>query len=94
MIKRRQKSQAQERTKLKEFSISELEKDILGEAKKLKISDEVAKMITSRTLEQIQKWISKRAAVTMEDLNKQVAKELKKYNEDLAYVYQIRGTII
>lgn len=94
MIKRRSKSQAQERTKLKEFSISELEKDILSEAKMLKIPDEVAKTIANRATDQVQKWISKRAAVTMEDLNKQVAKELKKYNEDLAYVYQIRGTII
>ncbi len=94
MIKLSPKSRVQTRTRAKEFSVKELKSDILREAKILKIPDDVAKMAATRTAEQIQKWIDKRTAVTIEDLNRQVAKELKKYNADLSYVYQIRGTII
>ena len=78
MIKLSPKSRVQTRTRAKEFSVKELKSD----------------MAATRTAEQIQKWIDKRTAVTIEDLNRQVAKELKKYNADLSYVYQIRGTII
>lgn len=88
------KSQAQVQLKPKEFSISELEKDILREAKVLGLSDSVAKMVAKRVCERIEKWTEKRSAVTDEDLNRQIAKELKDYNADLAYVYQIRGKII
>ena len=94
MIKLSPKSRVQTRTRAKEFSVKELKSDILREAKILKIPDDVAKMAATRTAEQIQKWIDKRTAVTIEDLNRQAAKELKKYNADLSYVYQIRGTII
>lgn len=88
------KSQAQVQLKPKEFSISELEKDILREAKVLGLSDSVAKMVAKRVCKRIEKWTEKRSAVTDEDLNRQIAKELKDYNADLAYVYQIRGKII
>lgn len=94
-IKRPQKSQAQlQSVKAKTFSIEDLKKDILHEAKLLKVSDAVAETIASRAVEKVEKWIEKRSAVTSDDLNRQIAKELQKYNADLAYVYQIRGKII
>ncbi len=95
MIKLPRKSQAQPRsTKAKEFSVEDLRKDILREAKILNISEPVAKTVAERVAGQLEKWTEKRAAVTEEDLNRQIAKELKKYNTDLAYVYQNRGKII
>lgn len=95
MIKRPRKSQAQPQSvKAKTFSIEDLKKDILHEAKLLKISETVAQMIAGRVAEKVEKWIEKRAAVTNDDLNRQLAKELQKYNADLAYVYQNRGKII
>lgn len=94
-IKRPQKSQAQPQSmKAKTFSVEDLKQDILREAKKLKISETVAQTVADRTIEKVGKWIEKRAAVTNDDLNRQIAKELQKYNADLAYVYQNRGKII
>mgnify|MGYP001079007234 CR=1 FL=1 len=94
-IKRPQKSQAQVRSvKAKAFSIEDLRKDILHEAKLLKISETVAETIADRAIGKVGKWAEKRAAVTSDDLNRQIAKELEKYNADLAYVYQNRGKII
>lgn len=95
MIKRPRKSQAQPQSvKAKTFSIEDLKKDILHEAKLLKISETVAQTIAGRVAEKVEKWMEKRAAVTNDDLNRQLAKELQKYNADLAYVYQNRGKII
>ena len=94
MIKRPRKSQAQPQTECIEFSASDLRDDILHEAKVLKISENVAKTIAEKAAGEVEKWVQKRSAVTVEDLNRQIAKELKKYNADLAYVYQIRDKII
>lgn len=94
-VKRPQKSQALVRSiGAKAFSVEGLKKDILGEAKKLKVPETVAQTMADRTIEKVGKWIEKRAAVTSDDLNRQIAKELQKYNADLAYVYQNRGKII
>ncbi len=94
MLKRSKKSQAPAQSEAKVFSTSDFKDEILHEAKILGIPDAVAKTITDRTTGQIEKWVKKRAAITAEDLNQQVAKELGKYNADLAYVYQNRGKII
>lgn len=94
-LKRPQKSQAQlQSTKAKEFSIAGLKKDIIKEARLLKVPDTVAETIAEKTAEKVGKWVEKRAAVTSDDLNRQIAKELQKYHSDLAYVYQNRGKII
>lgn len=94
MIERRKKSRTQSRSENKEFSAESLKKEILKETRLLKISDTVAETIAERVTAQVEKWISRRTAVTVDDLNQQIAKELEKYDADLSYVYRNRGKII
>ena len=76
------------------FSEKALLKDILKEAKVLKISDETAGKYAKIVSGRVAGWASKRATVTQPDINSQVAKEIKKYNKDLAFIYENKGKII
>ena len=76
------------------FSEEKLKAEIIAEAKILKISESTAEIIASKTATEVAKWVSKRAAVTIDDVNRRVALEIAKYNSDLAYVYQNRDKII
>ena len=86
--RKRNKSQAQE------FSQEELKLAIMCEARALSFSLPIAEIIAGDTANAVAKWVMKRPAVTEDDLNRRVAKEIAKYNDDLAYVYQNRGKII
>lgn len=94
IVKRSRKSQAQPQSKKQEFSAEALREDILHEAKLLMIPEIVARTITDKVVCKTEKWLEKKAAITSDDLNRYLAEEIKKYNEDLAYVYQNRGKII
>lgn len=76
------------------FDETKLAKDIQSEAKAVKISDEVAEVITAKIVAAVTKWATKRPAITEADLNQRIAKEAEKYSANLAYVYQNRGKII
>ncbi len=76
------------------FSEEKLKADILTEAKKLRIADSTAEVITEKVVASVAKWAAKRTAVTIDDINRRVALEMAKYNGDLSYVYQNRGKII
>lgn len=76
------------------FSETEVRKDILRNAKSLGIAEGAAEDIADRTLKELGAWAERRTAITRADLNAQIAKKIKKYNKDLAYVYQNRGKII
>lgn len=79
---------------MRQFDTRELEKDILREAKVLHIPIGTAEAIAQKTAKQVEKWIKKRPAVTVSDINQRTAIEIAKYNTDLAYVYQNRDKII
>lgn len=76
------------------FSEEKLRAEIVAEAKILKIPESTAEIIAAKTAVEVAKWVTKRAAVTIDDVNRRVALEIVKYNSDLAYVYQNRDKII
>lgn len=76
------------------FSEEKLRAEIIAEAKILKVSESTAEIIAEKTAAAVAKWVAKRAAVTIDDVNRRVALEVVKYNSDLAYVYQNRDKII
>lgn len=76
------------------FSEEKLKTEIIAEAKILKIPESTAEIIATKTATEVAKWVAKRAAVTVDDVNRRVALEVAKYNSDLAYVYQNRDKII
>lgn len=76
------------------LSNSAIAKDILKEAKVLKISNETAEKYVKIVSEKVTTWAKKRATVTRLDINRQIAKEIKKYNKDLAFIYENKGKII
>lgn len=77
-----------------EFSAEALKKELMRETKVLKIPSGIAEVIVEKMVAEVEKWIKQRPAVTVEDIQRRVAREAKKYNTDLAYVYQNRGKII
>lgn len=76
------------------FSQEELKLAIMCEARALSFSLPIAEVIADSTANSVAQWVMKRPAITEDDLNRRVAKEIAKYNDDLAYVYQNRGKII
>ena len=76
------------------FDEAKLTKDVRGEAKSIKLPDEVADVITPKIVAAVARWATKRPAITEADLNRRIAKEAEKYSVNLAYVYQNRGKII
>ena len=69
-------------------------KDIMLESKILRISTGSAKAFAEKTAEKVAKWAEKKGGVTENDINSQIAKEIKKYSKDLAFIYENRGKII
>lgn len=102
--KRNEKSRAESPVKRKRnrnakvqvatFDKNKLKMDIIHEAKVLGIAESTAEMFSEQVVERVAQWVEKRMAITSDDLNRQLATELKKYSSDLAYVYQNRGKII
>jgi hypothetical protein len=78
-------------TKLSKKKVHE---NIKREAKVLGMHAGTAEIIADKVTEKIMKWSEKRSMITEEDLNARLAKELKKYNEDLAYLFESKGKII
>ena len=81
-------------SKIIKFSPKRLREDILREAKVLNLHTGAAEMIADKVVAAVEKWAKKRTAMTQEDLDGAVAREIEKYHADLAYVYKNRGKII
>ena len=71
-----------------------LEKDLKLNAKALGIPIGSIEIFITETMKSLEKSLKDKPVITESDLNRLLAKTLKKYNTDLAYVYQIRGKII
>lgn len=71
-----------------------LEKDLKLNAKALGIPIGSIEIFIAETMKSLEKSLKDKPVITEADLNRLLAKTLKKYNTDLAYVYQIRGKII
>ena len=80
--------------KVIKFSRKKLAKEIMQEARVLEIHSGAAEILAETVATSVEAWAKKRTMITQADLDRAVARELKKYNADLAYVYQNRGKII
>lgn len=67
---------------------------ILHEAKILDLQIGAVEDFAKQVAKQVETWAKKRSAITKKDLDLRIAKELKKYHSDLAYVFKNRGKII
>lgn len=76
------------------LSKSKLHEEIKREAKVLGIHPGTAEIIADKVVEKIMTWSKKRSMITEEDLYARLAKEIKKYNEDLAYLFESKDKII
>lgn len=81
-------------TRVVKFSNERVRKDIMQSARGLEIAEGAAEDIANRATREVEKWAKRRTMITRADLDSQIAQKVKKYNKDLAYVYQNRGKII
>ena len=79
---------------MKEFNEAELKKDLMLEAKALDIPVGSAEIFIKHTIRDAKKSLKNKKIITKADLERAVTRELKKYNQDLAYVYANRDKII
>lgn len=76
------------------FNEKKLIKDLKIDARALNIPIGAAEIFIEKTISAVKKQLKPKTIITDKDLTKIVAKELKKYNADLAYVYKNRDKII
>lgn len=79
---------------MQNIDYQKVSKDLKIDARGLGIPDGAADLFIEQTLKSLKKSLESKPYVTESDLNRYIAKELKKYNADFAYVYQNRGTIV
>lgn len=79
---------------LAKLSKKKIHEDIKREAKVLGIHPGTAEIIADKVTEKVIPWSKKRSMITEDDLNQKLAKEIKKFNEDLAYLFESKGKII
>ena len=77
-----------------EYSSSDVKNSILRNARSIGLPEGWAKQIATRVAKQIDTWIADKEIVTESDLRRQIAKELKELNPDLAYAYKNHDKII
>lgn len=63
-------------------------------ARAIGIPDGSAEIFIDKSLKAVKKSLKNKSIITDADLRRLVAKELKKYNRDFAYVYEKCDTII
>lgn len=76
------------------FSRRALKRDILQEAKVLRIVPGSAEAIADIVVEKVAKWAETRAEITEDDLDRVIAQKMEPYNKELAYVFKNRNKII
>ena len=69
-------------------------KNLKIDAKAVGIPSGAAEIFIEKSLQAAQKSLRNRKIITDKDLERTIAKELKKYSTDLAYVYENRDKII
>ena len=79
---------------MKDFDETEIIKDLKIDARAVGIPEGAAESFIERTIKDAKKSLKNRSVITEKDLNRVILKELKKYNVDLAYVYENRDKII
>ena len=76
------------------FNEQELKKELKVDALGVGIPTGAAEIFIDQTLKNVEKSIGRKEIITKSDLTRLIVKELKKYDKDLAYVYENRDKII
>ncbi|MDO5451769.1 MAG: hypothetical protein Q4F56_01635 [Candidatus Saccharibacteria bacterium] len=76
------------------FNINQTKKELKIHAKALHIPPGAANVFIDKSLTDAQKSLKNKKIITDQDLTRAIAKELKKYHADFAYVYKNRDKII
>ena len=71
-----------------------LTRDLHRTAKGLGIPEGSADAFIARVIPAVEKSLSHKSIITESDLTRALVRELRKYNPDFAYVYEIRDIII
>ena len=79
---------------MNQLDLSTIRKRLLVDARAIGIPSGAAKTFVNSVLTSLQKSLSNKTIITDRDLNRLIVAELKKYNPDLAYIYQNRDKII
>lgn len=80
--------------KQEKFDEAAIKKSLKIYAKSLGIPSGAANAFIDQTLEKTKKSLQKKSIITDQDLSRILVKELKKFNTNLAYVYENRDKII
>ena len=92
ILKKQRKLLKKESERVK-FSRKKLVDEIVYEARILNIHKGAAELVAMRVAREVEDW-AEGTEVGQRELNLRVAKALKRYNRDLAFLYQQRGSII
>ncbi len=79
---------------MEEIDENKIRKNLKIDAKGVGIASGAAEMFIENVMKELKKFLKSREIITEKDLNRFLVRELKKYNADLAYVYENRDKII
>lgn len=79
---------------MEHFDEKTIKRELKIDARAIGIPSGAAAIFIEKTLENVKKQLNNKTIITNKDLERIIAKELKKYNADLAYIYKNRDTII
>ena len=68
--------------------------DIIHEARVLGLHSGIAEMMAGDVADKVMAWAKRRSAITEDDLNNRIAKEVSVFNQDLAYLFESRNKIM
>ena len=77
-----------------EKTIKQISQNLKTHAKGLDLPIGSAEVFIEKSLNSAKKSLAKRSIVTEDDITRIIAKELHKYNSDLAYIYENHDKII
>lgn len=78
---------------MEELDYNKIAKELKIDAKAVGIPSGAADVFIKKALNSTKKRFKSKTIITDNDLRRALTKELKKYNHDLAYVYENRDTI-
>ena len=79
---------------IKDLDFTKIKRELKIDARALGIPAGSAEIFIDRTILDATKALRPKSLITENDLKRAIAKELKKYHADLAYVYRNRDKII
>ena len=79
---------------MKDYNETTITKDLRIDACAVGVPEGAAETFIAHTMKAVKKSLKNRSIITENDLHRTILKELKKYNADLAYVYENRDKII